>query len=231
MFDSIRFLTQNLADVPGGDGWLGVGEREFLAGLRFPKRRDDWRLGRWTAKMLLRGRWGLPPDAALDQIEICAVGEGAAGAGAPEAFFQGGPAGVSISISHAGGRGFCCAAPDAVALGCDIEAVAPRSDAMVADFFTPAEVEAIGRLAAAAPEREALVANLVWSAKESVLKALREGLRRDTRSVVVEVEPFARPDGWNRWRGHCLQTGRIFPGVWTSGDGFVQTIACGEARP
>jgi len=33
-----------------------------------------------------------------------------------------------------------------------------------------------------------LAATLIWSAKESALKALRTGLRADTRSVVVEVD-------------------------------------------
>jgi hypothetical protein len=69
------------------------------------------------------------------------------------------------------------------------------------------------------------MANLIWSAKESMLKALREGLRRDTRSVVVEPVSLAAPCEWNRWRGRCLQSGRLFNGRWIAADRFVQTVA------
>ena len=40
------------------------------------------------------------------------------------------------------------------------------------------------------------VANLIWSAKESALKVLRTGLRRDTRSVDVSLLPDPPVDGW-----------------------------------
>ena len=31
-------------------GWLSAAEIDQMTGLRFPKRRREWRLGRWTAK-------------------------------------------------------------------------------------------------------------------------------------------------------------------------------------
>ena len=57
--------------------------------------------------------------------------------------------------------------------------------AFVADYFTPAEQALAHR---APSERDwQRVTNLIWSAKESALKVLRTGLRRDTRSVEVTL--------------------------------------------
>ena len=47
---NVYWLEQSDGDVPVGDGWLSAGERATLDRLRIPKRRADWRLGRWTAK-------------------------------------------------------------------------------------------------------------------------------------------------------------------------------------
>ena len=44
------WLTSSAAEVSPGDAWLSTRERAVLAGLRLAKRRDDWRLGRWTSK-------------------------------------------------------------------------------------------------------------------------------------------------------------------------------------
>ncbi len=52
------------------------------------------------------------------------------------------------------------------------------SDAFVADYFAPEEQTLIAHSSPA--DRELMLA-LLWSAKESALKALREGLRLDTR--------------------------------------------------
>ena len=68
----------------------------------------------------------------------------------------------------------------------------------------------------------------LWSAKESALKALQEGLRLDTRSVSV------RPSGWagevDRWyplQVHC-EHGEVFDGWWQRADNLVRTMV---ARP
>src|SRR3954470_9820231 len=71
------WLTLSRADVPPGDAWLGERERATLAALRVPKRRADWRLGRWTAKAALAawlGRDGV-------EIAVLAAAGGAPGAG------------------------------------------------------------------------------------------------------------------------------------------------------
>jgi len=81
------------------------------------------------------------------------------------------------------------------ALGADLEAVEPRSDAFVRDYFTRREIAAVE-----AGERD-LLANLIWSAKESALKALGAGLTLDTRAVEVELGPGAG-EGWRALRVH-----------------------------
>ena len=70
-------------------------------------------------------------------------------------------------------------------LGCDLEIVEPRSDAFVADYFTAEEQEVVRQACPA--DRFALIA-LIWSAKESALKALQSGLRIDTRSLSVALD-------------------------------------------
>ena len=67
----------------------------------------------------------------------------------------------------------------------------------VEDFFTEPERESILPTEDALRDRHVA---LIWSAKESALKVLRVGLRRDTRSVFVEIDdptapgPLAGPD-------------------------------------
>jgi hypothetical protein len=38
--------------VPAENDWLSAIEGVCLNSMRFAKRRNDWRLGRWTAKLL-----------------------------------------------------------------------------------------------------------------------------------------------------------------------------------
>jgi 4'-phosphopantetheinyl transferase len=199
-------------DAPAGDGWLSPEERDVQATLRFPKRRRDWRLGRWAAKRAIGRLFGVGP------AEVRVV---AAAGGAPEASVRAAP-GPSISISHAGDRGLCAVAPPGVTVGCDLETIERRSPAFVAEWLTGPEQQLVE---AAGPARD-LAATLVWSAKESALKALREGLRLPTRSVQIELPDDAlRPSldttGWQplivwvrvpgvslRWTGWWRTEGR-----------------------
>ena len=217
MFELLILRAQDLADVPENDDWLSSGERKVLAGLRFPKRRNDWRLGRWTAKRAISAFLRLDPAADISLIEIRAAADGA-----PEAFLGDKPAEITISISHAGGRSFCAAGPPGATLGCDIEQLEPRGELFAADFFTPEEIKFANE---ASPENKTLVDNLIWSAKESVLKALREGLRRDTRDISIRPDSITMPKNiWNLWIGRCLQTPREFRGRWRADSQFVYTV-------
>jgi 4'-phosphopantetheinyl transferase len=215
MSKSLRWLTQTAADVPEVDDWLSVGERDKLEGMRFPKRRGDWRLGRWTAKQAIRAC--LEESPALSSLEIRAAADGA-----PEVFWDGRPGSVSISISHSGDRGFCVVGPRDLAIGCDLELVEPREEQFFEDYFTPEETFFTRQARAA--ERP-LAALLIWSAKETALKILREGLRRDTRTVSIQAD-FPAPEGsWEPWTGQCLDFPRVFYGWWRSGEGYIYTLA------
>ena len=219
----VGWFEQSAADLPAEDAWLSAGEAARLARLRFPKRRADWRLGRWTAKRAVALCCNLPADAkTLSRLEIRAAPDGA-----PEVFFENRPGGVSISLSHRDGFAACAVAPPVTELGCDLELIEPRSDAFVADYFT---VEEQALVSATAPDLRPRLVTLLWSAKESALKALRSGLRLDTRCVTVQ--PPAEEPG-KQW--HALQArhadGRSFDGWWCADGKFVRTVVALHCWP
>jgi 4'-phosphopantetheinyl transferase len=202
---TIAWLTCEDADVPPGDGWLGPAEVSYLASRRFPKRRSDWRLGRWTAKQALRAWLEHPPEPF--ELEIIAARDGA-----PEAWCSGRALPLLISLSHRDGRAACVVAPPGVRAGCDLETVEERSQAFLADYFTPGE---LAQLQKADPRRRTEAATVIWSAKESALKALRTGLRRDTRSVEVRLDTApSSAAGWRRLQVADRLGGETFPGWW-----------------
>lgn len=205
----VDWLEQSVADVPPDDDWLTADEAARLAGFHIPKRRSDWRLGRWTAKQAVARRLRI---SRLSDIEIRS-----APSGAPEAFFAGRPADLSLSISHRAQVALCATAPPGEALGCDLELVEPRSDAFLADYFTPAEQALVAR----SSDRFGMLA-LLWSAKESALKALRTGLRLDTRSVAVSLGETSA-ELWQPFTVHCPE-GKILHGRWQCEGSWVRTL-------
>ncbi len=213
--EAVLWLVRRAADVPEDDLWLSEDERAVLAGLRLAPRRRDWRLGRWTAKQAVAAWLGPSWPAA----EIVAAPDGA-----PEAFVDGQAAPLAISLTHRSGMAACAVGPDGSYLGCDLEEVEPRSRAFVYDWFTPAERALVESVS---PPDRSFVTSLVWSAKESALKAMREGLRLDTREVVVS--PGDRvTDGWTALAVEHTCTGLRMPGSWRRLGGLVLTIV---ARP
>jgi 4'-phosphopantetheinyl transferase len=230
----IYWLEQTESDLPAENDWLSASEVIRLDGMRFAKRRTDWRLGRWTAKRALAIYLNLPSHPrALSDIEIRP-----AQPGAPEVFVTNQPAAFTISLSHRGGAAACAIALPEVEVGCDLEIVEPRSDAFIADYFTAEEQQLIEGTSAA--ERPLLLA-LLWSAKESALKALRTGLRLDTRSVKVNLVPALRNEderAQNRslafTSSYRLDTwqplhvgyegGQVFHGWWQNADNLVRTM-------
>ncbi|MBZ5498157.1 MAG: 4'-phosphopantetheinyl transferase superfamily protein [Acidobacteriia bacterium] len=217
---TVYFLTQTLADMAANEGWLTAGERARAARLRFPKRHSDWLLGRWTAKQALRS---LMIQTGRDAPDYRAIELRTAPDGAPEAFWGDLPAPVSLALSHSNGRGLCVLARAGIALGCDLEEVQLREVAFLEDYFCDEEK----LLMKNAPSGEQpLLATLIWSAKESALKCLREGLRRDTRSVLVDLAGDVRP-GWSPLSVRCPELSQHFHGWWRGTGGCVQTVAAG----
>ena len=157
------WLSRCLADVPPGEGWLGPVERGVLRTLRTERRRSDWRLGRWTAKLAV-GAW---MSVAPESVEIVAAADGA-----PEAWLDGRRVPASVSISHRAGRALAAVGGAGALVGCDLELVEPRSDAFVREWLGQAEWEML----AARPEGErALMANLLWTAKEAAAEGPSRG--------------------------------------------------------
>ena len=234
----LYWLEQTEADVPAGEEWLSTQEVLRLHAMPFARRRNDWRLGRWTAKNAWAAYLKLTPELQmLREIEIRP-----ASTGAPKLFFRNAPTEVTIGLSHRSGTAICAVSSSGGALGCDLEVVEARSDAFLADYFTPEEQALVSR--ALASDRSWLVA-LLWSAKESALKALGEGLRLDTRSVIVNpadvlrqgseaTEPSAEsfstelgsstsPNGWFPLSVRHT-AGQIYQGWWQHKGVLVRTI-------
>jgi len=232
----VYWLEQTEADVPAGEQWLSAGEMLCLRGLRFAKRRTDWRLGRWTAKRALAACLNVPSDICdLANIEVRATPSGA-----PEVLLFDLSADVTISLSHRAGAAICAVARSKTSLGCDLEAIEPRSSAFVADYFTVKERALVARTSVA---KQTLLVTLCWSAKESALKALRAGLRLDTNcmdvSLVDDALEAPSEEGWQDsfstslpatatagWRPLRVRyaDAQVFHGWWLHSNRLVRTV-------
>ncbi len=212
----VFWLEGGRAELPAHDRWLAADELQVLRAFRVPKRRDDWRLGRWIAKRAVAGYLALDPDPhMLASIEIRP-----ADSGVPEVYLPGGPAPVSISITHCDGIAACAVTGPGVAVGCDLEVIEPRSDAFLADYFLESERALVARFPAT--DRPWLV-TLLWSSKESALKALHEGLRLDTRSVRTQPELEPSGAGWRRVMV-LAQNEQRFDGWWLNDGRSIRTL-------
>ena len=215
----IGYLRRQVADVPAGNAWLTPTEQRWFTDRRSAKRVADWRLGRWTAKAAITAwldRRGRPPAAELEVL--------AAEDGAPRIFAAGAPLDLALSLSHSHGLAVAAVTEGGADLGCDLEKVEPRSRAFVTSYFTAREIAALDAVPEAHRDR---LANLVWSAKESAFKALRHGLRVDTRSLEVVVSP-PTAGGWGGLEITPAGTGGPLAGRWREHHGFVLTVV---ARP
>jgi 4'-phosphopantetheinyl transferase len=233
----LYWFEQSLANVPQGEAWLSAREADLSRNLRFPKRRADWLLGRWTAKNAVAVFLDIPAEPlALSDIEIRS-----ALSGAPEVFLGNEPAPVSISLSHRAGVGACALAPSCVLLGCDLEAVEFHGDAFAADYFTVEEQALVAKFE---PQGRLRLLALLWSAKESALKLLREGLRFDTRDVVVSflekefqtgnqensaqrecisIQTSSKYSCWSPLQA-CHANAQIFYGWWSQTGDLLRTV-------
>lgn len=227
------FLLQSEHHVPANTLWLSERETAIADQLKFPKRRQEWRLGRWTAKHALHAFFQTvekPEDALqeLTAVESVTAEELAVyeilptGTGAPAAFRLGGQAPVAISLSHRAGLAMCLIGPPGTAIGCDLELIEPRSPEFIADYFTPAETSSI--ISLSEPNRSQ-TATLIWSAKESALKCLQQGLNLDTRSVEVTLSNSeSSPSEWQPFTVRECSTNQQFSGWWRQQGEFLVTI-------
>jgi 4'-phosphopantetheinyl transferase len=220
----IDWLLTAPGAAPRPDVLLAPVERARLDALRVAPRRADWLLGRWAAKQLLRACLG--DDLAYDALVVDNEPSGA-----PYASHAGARLPLSLSLSHRAGRALAavCARPG-VRLGADLELIEPRTEAFVADYFTPVEQ---AQIATSGTRRDAVVAAL-WSAKEAALKALELGLTVDTRRVEC-ILGAPVPGGWAPVRvaalccgvppfGDSEAEGGSLDGWWREYDGFVLAL-------
>jgi 4'-phosphopantetheinyl transferase len=215
------------------------------------KRRADWLAGRTAAKAVVAaalGAAGLGPWRPAE-LEIRSEASGmpfaalAREAHAAGPFSPGDRLPVSVTISHLGGHTLCAAecepgggAPRRT-LGIDLGEVEPRSSAFAATFLAEDEQR---RVREAAPGERDLVANVVWCAKEAVLKALGLGLTVDTYAVrCLPGEVAADPGEWDlapdggAWRVLAIACdpalvagGARVRGIWRQlGGGLVGALA------
>jgi 4'-phosphopantetheinyl transferase len=223
-----RWLALGQDALPPGEQWLAAVEATDLAGLRYTKRRTEFLLRRLVTKHAVASVTGRPTDpGTLACIEVRN-----APSGAPYVCVDGAPIELGVSISDRAGWAVCvtsCATGSTgpLAVGCDLELVEPRSQGFVCDFLTTTEQHLVGSCVAG-DERDA-VANLIWSAKESALKVLGTGLRRDTHTL--EVTPAAPcGDGWGALTVRAVE-GTVFPGWWRREGRFLLTVATQVAAP
>jgi len=238
---AVRWLARGEDAFPAGLSWLTPGEAARAAGLRYTKRRTEYLLRRLAAKHAVAAALGLAGDLARIEVRN-------APSGAPYVLVDGAPCGLEVSISDRAGWAVCLVGPAAgpaqredrslrgpqsqadFAVGCDLELVEPRSSGFLRDFLTGPEQ----RYVAAQPDADArdAAANLVWSAKESALKVLRTGLRRDTRSVEVTVHTVHRgpAGGWAPLSVGSVE-GVTFPGWWRRDGQFLVTVAASAPVP
>jgi 4'-phosphopantetheinyl transferase len=211
------WLARGEDQLPAIGDWLSPAERGRAESMRYAKRRTDFLLGRWTLKHAVARVLGWPDDAGtLARIEARP-----APGGAPRLYVDGELAERGVSLTDRAGCAVCLVAVRSAAIGCDVEVVEPRSDAFVHDYLTDRERRLVQ---AGGPARD-LLANLVWSAKESALKVLGTGLRADTRSVEVTVAEISPAElAWSPLEV-TTALGARFPGWWRRSGPFLLT-AC-----
>jgi 4'-phosphopantetheinyl transferase len=218
----VGWLALSAADVPPTSSrWLSPTEAARATAMTVPQRQTDFLLGRWTAKVAVAAMLGTTPDGSIDIV--------AAGDGAPQVEVAGEAAALTLSITHRAGMAVALVDRAGRPVGCDLELVEPRTAAFVTDYLTEAE-QVFATALDTVPD---LGANLVWSAKESVLKVTREGLRRPTHHVEITVTaqlPAATGGGWVPYSAR-LPDGRTFPGWWRRLGGHVLTVAYDGERP
>lgn len=207
----------NLADP---SSYLGGREKEIYQKLRFVKRQNDWLGGRLAAKRLMQmvdARWN---QKQRSEIEILSEERGA-----PYPMISGwqGNSG-RVSISHSNGYVFCAYSSNEIQMGVDLEMIEPRAGEFAGDFFTEKEV---GQLSTLGNTNKTLFVTVIWSGKESVLKALSTGLRVDTRSIEVVLPGFSEES--TRWSRLGLMSNLVKDNslslVWRREGDFVLT-AC-----
>lgn len=173
------------------DNFLTGGEKVVFKNLKVEKRKKDWLLGRWTAKQLLQ-RVVFQEHGQRLPFEVIAILAGEDGA--PRVHID--PASFSpqnnysISISHAKNTAFCALVKrENWPVGADLEWIESRTPGFAENYFTENEQQFLQQIE---PENNDFWLTALWSAKEAAFKAVRQGLRLDTRQIECRFENLQR---------------------------------------
>jgi phosphopantetheinyl transferase len=239
-------IASSLEPSPTADitRWLTIRERTVLDSFQFEKRRREWLLGRLVAKRLV---CDLLHERLTREVDPLAIEVWRRPNGAPLVlsaddhlpWASGSPLPLDLSLSHSHGAVLCGAfwfgrqSASAPRLGVDVEQIDPRPPDLFRDYFT--EIEHRYSEEAQCGTRDER-ATLIWSGKESTLKALGKGLTVDTRSVTCLPAPgepssdaleLVPTGGWQPLR---ILVPRWSPtvsrslGYWRSQAGFILTV-------
>ncbi|MFO8100125.1 MAG: 4'-phosphopantetheinyl transferase superfamily protein [Salinibacter sp.] len=171
--------------APRWQGWLSEEEHDRWRGFGSDRRRCAFLAGRAVARRLLASRMGLvPADVPLRRAEDEAVDV----------------VGTDwhVSIAHSGDRALAAAARHRV--GSDLERVISRDPAVARFLLRPDERDLLEAL----PYDRNRTLLLLWTLKESVLKARRTGFRTSPKAVHLSVDAAAhtaraRVQGEEHW--------------------------------
>jgi phosphopantetheinyl transferase len=192
------------ASIDCRTSYLSKAEQSIFDGFRFDLRRDSFLAGRWVAKRLIQNV--LLPDKSFCEISILNESSGK-----PYAVYDGERLDGELSISHAGKWAAAALSVDGLSVGVDIEVTTPRSSAFVVDYFSSGECALLNDRT----DKYDLNVTVIWSAKESMLKALGLGLRLDTRRVRVTSIGFHRGSGSDGWNPLGLESDNsVWVGCW-----------------
>ncbi len=209
---------------PWRTDFLSAREWERFEGLHFPRRRREWLLGRYAAKALLSRVEADLTDRPWSTIEILNEESGA-----PVVLVNGQPREGTLSISHRAGLAFVAWKPDGRELGVDIERIEERRQVFEEDYFTAVEREALSR---SPVDLRTLAVTLLWSLKESALKALHKGLRLDTRQVEVALPDSLLPAcDWRPCVLSFAEASLSWLGHWRRWSDYVLTVVSSEEQP
>ena len=211
---NVFWQLQDFKNLPKSDNWLSKSEKEVQDTLYFAKRRNEWRLGRWVVKKALQKHIAEP----LNKIEVLPRKSGA-----PKLIINQKEYKLAFSISHRERKALCAFSEQLNTIGCDLEYVEPRSDLFIRDYFTADEQGHILEH----PGQNNLFANLIWSAKEAVLKVLQLGLRLDTLDVNVHTIQTSQENEWAAFQV-ILKNEQSFYGFWKETANYVMTIAADQ---
>ena len=221
-FDSLLGLVPDLDESLV----FSPAEAAELAGLHVPARIREWKASRIAAKVLARAAY-----PGLEKLPFPEIQTFRQPSGAPCLVLgDGTPLPGVFSQSHSHGFIFSGICMEDQRFGIDLEFIESRSEVFINDFFTSEEA---GLCLNAPLETCDVLATLIWSAKEAVLKAAALGLKLDTRKVEITPQgDFSGGDSWQFARVNCPDLKLQSPGVyWKQSAGFIQTVCVDSTKP